>query len=236
MAEEGRVLHVLSGGAAQGLVKALHPRWLAETGAQVEGRFGAVGAMKEALLSGVPCDVMIVTQAMAEALVEQGALRAGSAAALGRVGTGIAVRSGQPHPDVSSAEGLKSALLGAQALYFPDPERATAGIHFAKVLRGLRLHAELQPRFRTFPNGEAAMRALAASGGPGQLGCTQLTEILYTEGVDLVGPLPPGFELATVYCAAVSTGAADPGLAARFVALLSGAESKALRSAGGFEA
>jgi molybdate transport system substrate-binding protein len=42
--------------------------------------------------------------------------------------------------------------------------------------------------------------------------------------------------LATVYTAATSASAADPALAARFVALLAGADTLALREAGGFEA
>ena len=54
-------LNVLCAGAAQGLVKALQARFLADTGAAVQARFGAVGAMKEALLAGEPCDVFIVT-------------------------------------------------------------------------------------------------------------------------------------------------------------------------------
>jgi hypothetical protein len=58
------------------------------------------------------------------------------------------------------------------------------------------------PRCRTFPNGATAMRELAAAGTPRSIGCTQVTEIRYTEGVDLVGALPPPFELATVYTAA----------------------------------
>ena len=228
-------LHILCAGAAQGLVTALQPTLTAATGAAVSGRFGAVGAMKEALLAGEPCDLMIVTDKMVAELIDSGALRADGRAALGRVRTGIAVRAGQPLPEAGSAEGLKAALLGAEAIYFPDPQRATAGIHFANVMRELGIHDELAPRFRTFPNGATAMRALADSSGPGQIGCTQVTEINYTDGIQLVGPLPLRFELATVYTAALASQAADPALATRFIALLAGPESQALRRAGGFE-
>ena len=77
--------------------------------------------------------------------------------------TGVAVRSGESQPDVSTPEALKAALLAADGIYFPDPQRATAGIHFANVLRELGIHDTLQPRFRTFPNGATSMRELAAS-------------------------------------------------------------------------
>jgi molybdate transport system substrate-binding protein len=145
------------------------------------------------------------------------------------------VRRGQAHPDVSTAEALKAALLAADAIYFPDAVRSTAGIHFAGVIRELGIHDELQPRFRTFPNGATAMREMAAHDAPRLIGCTQVTEINYTEGVELVAPLPARFELATVYTAAVNARATEAALAARFIAMLAGAEARALREAGGFE-
>jgi hypothetical protein len=109
----------------------------------------------------------------------------------------LAVPAGAARPDIASAEALRSVLLTADALYFPDPERATAGIHFVKVLRELGIHERLAARCRTFANGATAMRGLAAAGSMHSLGCTQITEINYTEGVTLVGPLPDDFELST---------------------------------------
>ena len=228
-------LHVLCAGAAQGLVKALQARFLADTGAAIQARFGAVGAMKEALLAGEACDVMLVTEAMVNALVADGRLQAGTWASIGHVRTGIAVQAGAPQPDVSTPEALKAALLASSAIYFPDAVRATAGIHFAKVMTELGIHDTLLPRFRTYPAGAIAMREMAAASGPGLIGCTQVTEINYTEGVTLVGVLPSRFELSTVYTAAVSTQATAPALALRFIALLSGVPTQALRAAGGFE-
>ncbi len=232
-------LNYLCAGAAQGVMRALQAAFEAEHGAVLQGRFGAVGAMKEALLAGEPCDLMVSTDAMVDALVAEGRLcadaRADARAPLGRVRTGVAVRRGEPAPDVATPEALSAALLAADAIYFPDPMRATAGIHFAGVLRQLGIFDGLEPRFRTYPNGATAMRELAASTAPRQIGCTQVTEILYTEGVQLVGLLPPQFELATGYSAAVSATALQPDLAARLVALLGGPASQALRVASGFE-
>lgn len=228
-------LHLLCAGAAQGLVKALQARFKADTGADIVARFGAVGAMKEALLAGEPCDVMIVTEAMVDGLCAEGRLQADTRATLGRVKTGIAVRSGTPHPDVATAAALKAALLASRGLYFPDAVRATAGIHFAKVMEALGIRAELEPRFRTFAAGAIAMRELAAASGPGLIGCTQVTEIKYTPGVELVGLLPPEFELATPYTAALAAASAQAALGAAFTALLAAPSTRALRADGGFE-
>lgn len=223
-----RVLNLLSAGAAQGLVRALQARFTAETGATLNARFGAVGAMRELLQGGAPCDVIILTQAMIGGLGLAGA-------PLGVVRTGVAVREGDPVPPVDTPGALQAALQGADAIFFPDPEKATAGIHFANVMRRLGVHEGLAPRLRPFPNGATAMRELAAATTPRPIGCTQVTEIRYTPGVVLAGLLPAEFELATVYTAAAAAQAADAALAARFVALLAGPEAAALRLEGGFE-
>ena len=230
-----RTLNLLCAGAAQGLVRALAPRLLEASGATVSGRFGAVGAMKEAFDAGEPCDLIVLTDAMIATMGGQGAVAPQTRAPLGRVRTGVAVRAGTPHPDVSTPEALARALESADAVFFPDPQRATAGIHFERVLRELGLLEALGPRLRTFPNGATAMRELAAATSAAPIGCTQVTEILYTPGVELVAPLPARFELATVYSAAVSARAAHPDLAAQFIEMLAGTGSAALRERSGFE-
>jgi molybdate transport system substrate-binding protein len=228
-------VHMLSGGAAQGLVRGLQPDFQATSGAQLRATFGAVGAMKEKLLAGEPCDVLVLTQALIAELEASGHVTPGSAAPLGRVKTGIAVKSGEAPPMVADAKGLRAALLDARGIYFPDPERATAGIHFISVLKRLGILAEVELALRPFPNGATAMAQMAQANEPRLLGCTQVTEILYTPGVTLVAARPVEFELATVYAAAVCDRAARPDLARRLVSLLSGAGSRALRSGGGFE-
>src|SRR5512144_2669952 len=228
-------LKLLCAGAAQGLVKALAPSLVAETGAGVDGTFGAVGAMKEKLLAGEACDVIVLTAALIDELAAGGLVDRDSIAPLGRVGTGIAVRTGEPLPAIGDGEALKRTLLAARRIFVPDPTRATAGIHFANVLRRLGIHADVEARLASHPNGATAMRELAQSNESGLIGCTQVTEIRYTRGVTLVGPLPGEYALETVYSVAVCTRAAQPEVAEMFAAMLSGPQSLSLRVAGGFE-
>ena len=228
-------LKLLCAGAVQGLVKALQREFTDRTGASMDGRFGAVGAMKEALLAGEPADVMIVTDSMIHALIQDGRLLADSRTPIGLVRTGIAVRSGEASPAVTDGAALKALLLSCSAVFFPDPVRSTAGIHFPGVLRKLGILKDLEPRFRTFPNGATAMRELAASEGSGMVGCTQVTEINYTPGVTLAGGLPAEFELATLYSAAVVRNSRLPALARTFIDQLTGPGSAGLRRDGGFE-
>jgi len=227
-------LVVLSAGAAKGVVDALQPGFRDETGVDVAGTFGAVGAIREQFAANDACDVLILTAAMLDQLADDGRVDRATIAPLGRVLTGIAVRSGEPHPVIDSAAALRECLAQARSLYCPDPERATAGIHFVKVLRELGLWPDAAPRLAPYPSGAIAMRALADTTGPGAVGCTQVTEILYTPGVDLVGPLPPEFTLATMYSVAVATRAPQSTLARRFAAHVAGPATRKLRERGGF--
>ena len=228
-------LDVLSAGAAKGLVESLQAQFAAETGAGIHGTFGAAGAIKERVLAGEPCDLIILTAAMLDELAQSGHARPGSAASLGRVRTAIAMRENDPLPDISSRDALRKLMLASAAIYLPDAERATAGIHFVKVLRALGVYETVMPRLRSYANGAMAMRELARSTEPTAVGCTQSTEIEYTRGVTIVGPLPAEFELATTYAAGVSLNANQPELARRFAELLSGESARELRLAGGFE-
>jgi molybdate transport system substrate-binding protein len=228
-------MNILCAGAAQGVIKAIEAEFLKTTGERVNARFGSVGVLKEAVLAGEPCDVLIVTAAMTAALQRESRLMIGSEAPVGRVRVGIAVPQGAPLPDISTPDALKARLLAAGAIYFPETQRATAGIHFATVLAKLGIAEEVSGRLYTFPSGGMVMRELGASTEPDAIGCTQITEINFTPSVVLVGPLPPAFELATVYTASVSVTASNPALAHRFVEWVTGPESRALREQGGFE-
>ena len=221
-------LKLLSGGAAQALVHRVKDR-------EVQGTFGAVGAMRDKLLAGEPCDVVILTQAIIESLEQQGHVVKDSAMPLGVVKTGVAVKRGDPVPDVSTAQALKAALQRAPGIYFPDPEKATAGIHFMKVLKQLGLAVPMKDHLRTFPNGTTAMGELAHAPVPGAIGCTQVTEILYVAGVQLAGLLPKEFELATVYTAAVCTKAQSQQDAREFVQLLASTDNADARKQCGIE-
>lgn len=227
-------LTILSGGAAQGLVGALAAEFKAQSGCEIDGTFGAVGAMRDKLLGGAPADLLILTHALIKELAAQGHVVADTAADIGTVQTAVAVRSGEPLPEIGTADGLRAALLAADAIYFPDPKLATAGIHFARVIERLGIAADVASRIKTYPNGATAMRELAAARGGRPIGCTQVTEILNTPGAQFVAPLPEGFELATVYSAGVCTRAALPGQARGLAALLAGDTARAARQLAGF--
>src|SRR5690242_18390332 len=209
-------LRILSAGAAKGVVQALAGPFETASGARIEATFDSAGAISNAVTGGAGCDLVILPAAMLDTLAAQALVDGESIAALGRVPTGIAIAAGDPPPDVHDAEALKAALTAASALYCPDTLRSTAGIHFTGVLRTLGLYDESQAKLRTYANGAQAMAALVQAGPQRAVGCTQITEILYTPGVVLVA----------------NSGVSRTARA--FAARLTAASTQPLRRAGGF--
>ena len=107
-------LNILSGGAAQGLVGSLASAFKTQTGLDIAGEFGAVGAMADKLREGTPADIVILTAALVAKLAEEKLVVAASMADIGLVETALAVRTGDPQVTVSDAAGLRDALAGGR--------------------------------------------------------------------------------------------------------------------------
>lgn len=228
-------LSILSGGAAAGVVKGLQADFEKKHSCQIQANFSAVGAMRDLLLAGEPCDLVILTRAMVEGLMQGGQVVKNSLASLGIVRTGVAIKTGEPVPAIASRDQLFKAFNDARGIYFPDPEKATAGIHVYSVLKQLGLEKTKEKELRIFPNGATAMAAMADSPESGLIGSTQVTEINITHGVQFIGMLPKEFELATDYCLGVCSSSQNPELAFEFARQLVGSDAAPLRQKIGFE-
>jgi molybdate transport system substrate-binding protein len=227
-------LSVLSGGAAQGLIASLEPKFNALTGFRVEGLFGAVGAMADKLRKGAPADLVVLTSAMIADLAKEELVIPASISDVGLVETALAVRANDPIAAVKDAAGLRAAFLASDAIFVPDTKASTAGIHVAKILRQLEIGDEVAARLKIFPNGATAMRNLAESDAKRPIGCTQSTEIISTPGVILSGSLPSGCDLSTMYTAAITTRAAKGPQAQALLDLISSSAQRDLRERAGF--
>lgn len=227
-------LRIFSGGAANGLVNALADAFRASTGMTIEGDYGAVGAMRDRVLAGESVDLLILTRSIIDALSASGHVDPDSVRDLGQVATGVAVRSGAHRPALGTTDDLRVVLSAADAVYVPDTAKATAGIHFTRVLGDLGIEGTVRPRIREFPNGQTAMAAMAESGEKNTIGCTQVTEILNTPGVDYVADLPAPHALSSTYTAAVCSGTKNAEAARELIAILCSPKNEELRRKVGF--
>ncbi len=196
--------------------------------------FGTAGAVKEEIYKGTVVDLVVLPPARLDELVKASLVFAEGRVPLGTVRLGAAVRAGAPRPAIATESDVRAALLAAPSIGLADPASgATTGIYFSKLIRDLGLEAALKPRIHLFPDGTAAMEALAR--GEVALAAGQISEIRPVAGVDLVGPLPESMQLRTVYAAGVSTHAARPEAARAVIAFLRSARMAPAFSAAGFD-
>jgi molybdate transport system substrate-binding protein len=227
-------LHIISAGAAMGLTRQLLGDQIS---INVGLNFGAVRTMYDLYVSGVPCDLLLLTRAQIDELDAAGCIVAGSIADVGHVKTGIAVRADtKANPDIHDAASLKATLAAASSIYCPDMKQSTAGLHVAGMLKQLGIWDDVKNHISEHPNGATAMRMMDSSNDASSIGCTQVTEIIYTPSVRLVGLLPKEFELSTVYSVAVPKRSTEPEAAKTAIAKLCGDSNLAVRTAAGFDA
>lgn len=225
-------LKILSGGAANGLVDRLRDNFRHVAGLEIAGDFGAVGGMRDRILDDEPVDVAILTKKVIDGLVEGGKLEPSSVTDLGEVATGVAVKDGANAFSIDDVDALATLFQSADSVFCPDTVKATAGIHVANVIECLGLSNQV--RLSEFPNGQTAMANMAKSVLPNPVGCTQVTEILNTPGVTLIGLLPEPYGLSTVYTAAISTSSTRLDEARMLIELLSDPSAGKLRRSVGF--
>src|SRR3954453_6750384 len=96
-------LAILSGGAAHGLVASLAARFKVETGFDISGDYGAVGAMADKLRQGQSTDLVILTAALVATLAGEKLIVPASIRDIGLVETALAVRAGDPKLSVRDA-------------------------------------------------------------------------------------------------------------------------------------
>ena len=90
-------MKILSGGAAAAVVQGVEAEFEAASGSKVDGTFSAVGMMRDKVLAGTPCDLVILTPPLIAQLISLGHVVDGSARSIGLVKTGVAVRSGRSY-------------------------------------------------------------------------------------------------------------------------------------------
>ena len=117
-------LKILSGGAAAGVVQGIQVDFESKNACKINGTFSAVGAMRDLVLHGEPCDIVILSRSLVEELASSGHVIKESIRSLGVVPTGIAVPKNRttPIPSIKTIDEIKEVFRSAPALYFPDME------------------------------------------------------------------------------------------------------------------
>jgi len=148
---------------------------------------------------------------------------------------GVVIRAGARKPDVSSAEGVKQAVLAAKTIALSDPKAGTQlGATFLGATDRLGFGAEARSRTK-FILGPGSDVAEAVAKGEADLGVTLISEILPVAGVELAGELPPTIMPPTVMHAFLVSGAKDPETAKAFLDFLRSPDARRMIEAKGMK-
>src|SRR5215467_15256133 len=217
---------LIAPGGIRAAVQQMIPAFERATGHKVNATFGSGGGTKERVMKGEPFDVPIV-QLPLEPVIASGHVVAASETPLANVAVGVAVRTGAPKPDISTADAVKRLLLGSNAISYPNAASgAAAGVSFNETLQKLGIGDAMEPKIKIAQGGRGAMELLAK--GEVDIGLTFISEIITEPGVEVVGPLPRDISTPTVLVGYVSTYAKDPAAARALLRYLSSEEVAAI--------
>jgi molybdate transport system substrate-binding protein len=220
-------------GGIRAAIEKLIPGFERQTGHKVKATFGSGLGTKQQVVRGEPFDVPIVQPPFPDVLAS-GHVVAGSETPLATVAVGVAVRQGDPKPDISTPDAVRRMLLAARFIFYPNAASgAAAGVSFNLTLETLGVAEQMKPKIRIAQGGAGAMALLAK--GDTDIGLTFISEIITEPGVELVGPLPREISTPTALVGFLSTHAKAPEAAKALLQYLSSPEAAAVYKASGMQ-
>jgi molybdate transport system substrate-binding protein len=226
---------VMSSGGYSAALEQLASGYERATGHHVRILEGpSVGAAPEAipnrLARGERADLLIMADTSLDALIAQGVVRAGRTD-LARSRIGMAVRAGQPKPDISTVEAFTRVLLGAKSIAYSN---GASGTYIQNELYSrLGLEAQLKPKSRMIAV-ERIGNVVAR--GDAEIGFQQVSELLPISGIVFAGPIPEAVQKITTFGAGIAAAAQQPDVAREFLAFLRTDAAHRIVEATGLEA
>jgi molybdate transport system substrate-binding protein len=179
--------------------------------------YGPSGGLARRFTGGEAADLIIIDSGALEELIKHGKVLPGRTD-VARTGIGICVRKGAPHPDVSSADALKRALLAAKSIAHTAP--AGGGITAAHIMRmfdKLGIAAEVTPKVKLAAGGPNGRVSVLVSSGEAEIGLQQVSELMSNPDVEVIGLLPAELQQITTYSAGITAGAKQGEAAKAFI-------------------
>ena len=225
-------INVLSGGAPKEALLVLTPEFEQSTGHRVKYTYAVISEIQKRLAAGETPDMVCMPVPALDTLIKNGVLKA-PRAVLGSVGIGVIVRDGAPHPDISTTESFRNALVNARAVVHANPNATPSGAHLAKVTRELGLDSELQNK-RTYSNAlDGGVQRITT--GEADIGIYPVSEVIAVKGIALVGLLPAPLQNLIVYGAGVLAASASSAAAEALIGFLTHRAHRAIWTQAGFE-
>lgn len=230
---EAAEICVLSLPPLRSALSELVPQYEQSSGHKVTITYGTPPQLLDRLQASDAADLVIMTPDALTRLQQQNKLEVGTARDVAKVGMGVLSRKGVSKPDIGSVDSFKRALVASKSVAYIDPASgAPGGIYLSQLFERLGIAADLKPKTKHFgPSGAEA----AVASGEVELGLSQITVILASPGVDLVGPLPTEVQNYLHFAAGVMQGTPRVAEAKGLMEFIASPSAVAAMRAKGFE-
>jgi molybdate transport system substrate-binding protein len=221
-------IKLIASNAVREPYRELVPVFEKETGHKVTIDWGGTVDIVKRVAGGEVADIVIIPAARIDDFVKDGKLA--SRIDLAKSGVGVAARTGIPRPDISSAEALKNTLLGAKSIILSS---GPSSLYLPTLFQKMGIADALKPKITQIGPGLGVGAALAR--GEGEIGFTQMSELMSVEGIAYLGPLPSEIQMVTVFSAGIHNAAPAAGPAATLIKFLTGPEAATVLRRHGME-
>src|SRR6187551_9674 len=190
----------------------LVPPFERATGHKVTVSYDPSGGLARRLRGGEFADMILVASSELDKLIAEG--RARERTDVSRTGIALAVKKGAPHPDVSTPEALKRALLAAKSIGHTAPAGGgITALHIQKVFERLGIAEQVTPKVKLAAGGPNGRVSVLVASGQAEIGLQQLSELISNPDVEVIGVLPGDLQQITINAAGITSVAKEPDAA-----------------------
>jgi molybdate transport system substrate-binding protein len=223
--EKVRMLSTLG---LMGAMRSLSAAFETAHGVRVDADFAPTLALLKRLRAGEAADLVVLTREGLNEVIREGRVIAASAADLARSYVGLAVRAGQPHPDIANEAALRQTLLAARSVAYS--RLGASGVYFAQLIARMGIAAEINAKATIVEQGFTAERLVS---GEADLAVQQISELKQVGGIEVIGPVPHELQTPAVFSAGRMVNARRAEVADRLLRYLASPEvAPVLRQSG----
>ena len=218
--------------AMQAAIVELVPAFERATGHKVTVSYDPSGGLARRLRGGEFADMILVASKELDELIKEGKVK--DRTDVSRTGIGLAVKKGAPHPDVSTPDALKRALLAAKSIGHTAPAGGgITALHVQSVFQRLGIAEQVTPKVRLAAGGPNGRVSVLVASGEAEIGLQQVSELMSNPDVEVIGLLPASLQQITVNAAGITAIAKEPDVTRALIRHLTAPEAMTLYKAKG---